>query len=301
MLLTLLLSLVLELMIAAALFAAPAGLFVQSQLRTGPRARFWLPLAVLGLAAGLLLPPVGVVVLAMVTSGLLLDHGVRRRWDWRAVSFIGGAPYMPLAWSVLAPFGRPEVLDRWMEQYRTAVGPMLADLPGGAGQEEEFFETFRSTLELTGRLAPSLTLLIGLTLGVVALGLGLWWLRRRGAEPGLRFPPFYMWSMPERLSWLAGLSLLAVLTASGALLDAVYNVLLLLGTLYSIQGMAVAWYGFEVRGTPAWARGLFVIAVIATFLLGMVLLAVLGLLETWVPFRAHMAEAAMRGPREEDR
>ncbi len=301
MLLTLVLSLVLELVLAAALFAAPAALLAHGQLRTGPRARFWLPIAALALAAGLLLPPVGVVVLGLVTSGLLLDHGVRRRWDWRAVGFIGGAPFMPLAWSVLAPLGRPEVVDRWMEQYRSAVGPMLAGMPGAGGREEEFFETLRSMLELTGRLAPSITLLLGLTLGVVALSLGLWWLMRKGAAPGVRVPEFYMWSLPAWVSWVTGLALLAALTASGPLLDAAYNVLLVLGTLYSIQGMAVAWYGFEVRGTPGWARGLFILAVLVTYFVGMVMLAVLGLLETWVPFRAHMAEAAAGGPDEEDR
>ncbi|MFO7768441.1 MAG: DUF2232 domain-containing protein [bacterium] len=301
MLLTIFLSLVLELLIAAAFFAVPAALFAQSRLRSGPRARFWLPLAAVGLAAGLLLPPVGVVVLAMITSGLLLDYGVRRRWDWRAVSLIGGAPIMPLAWSVLAPLDRPEVLDLWVERYRASMDGMMSGFPGDAGQEEQFFETLRSTLELTGRLAPSLTLLTGLTLGVVALGLGLWWLRRRGEDPGLRFPAFCMWNMPEQLSWLAGAAFLAALTAPGPLLEAAYNVLLLLAILYSIQGLAVAWYGFEVRGTPGWARGLFVAAVIVTHLLGMAMLAVLGLLETWVPFRAHMAEAAMGGPDEEDR
>lgn len=256
-----------------------------------------MPIVVVSAALAVVVPPLGVPLLGLVLSGILLHMGDSRRWDWRMAGLAGSVPLIPplgLAyWLFSHGSSRALILAQWKT--------VLEQNPALYRDPEMFVKSIESMMDLVARLIPALTLLTALFIGLGALGMGVRMMRRRGIEPGVDLAPFAMWDLPVPLLWFLAAGGVAALSGYGPAVTVGLNILAVTVTAYSLRGVAVVWYGFEIRETAAWLRGLFLIFVVITLHLGVALTALLGLMETWVPFRANMAKAAGGVPDEEER
>ncbi len=131
---------------------------------------------------------------------------------------------------------------------------------------------------LPGLLVTSLLVTVWANL-VLAARLVTW---LRPAEPG--WPLFSQWCLPDQLAWLPiGAGVLLVL-GPGATKDLGVNLLLLSSVVYLFQGLAVMAH-FMGRWQLARPFKILVWLLVLMQSLGMTLLAVLGVADTWADFR----------------
>jgi hypothetical protein len=112
------------------------------------------------------------------------------------------------------------------------------------------------------------------------------WLVAAGLVKVENFSPLSAWAMP--FPFVLAFILLAsiVLLGDGLPKDAALNLLLPLGTLYGIQGVIITGHMFTRWSLPSFFRALFLAFGIITFpMVFMILIALLGLFDTWIDFR----------------
>ncbi len=135
--------------------------------------------------------------------------------------------------------------------------------------------------DLIPRVMPGLLAVTMLNVVFLNMLIGQWLLNRkeRLLSP---WPPFADWRMPE---WLVGLIIVAgvfLLLPAGLLKDIGLNLVMLAGTLYFFQGLAV------MNGLlTGWKVSLWILFLGLIFfqVYGFIFLAVLGLADVWVDFR----------------
>ena len=292
-----LLSLLAELVLLVAIIIIPAGILAHGQSGRSKPGRFFRLLAVGTALLLLVVPMAGYPLAVLFLVGLFLHTGVARGWDWRVVTLLGAAP-LALAFALLY---RTEQMgealhEQVMQQWETLLlgrgGDPLMDL-------EEARQQFATLLDGVVLIAPALLLLLAVALALGGLVLGLWWARRRAGVPRIEVPPFPMWDIPNQL-WVIPVGGVALLLAGWSPVVAVgWNLIAVAGAAYGVRGLAIAWYGFIVRGTHPIVRVVFLLFLFMLIWLGGVLVALLGFLETWIPFRANLAGAVRGNPDEE--
>jgi hypothetical protein len=273
---------------------APAALLVRFGERQEEPSLRYLP-AVLGAAlVSILVPPFAIYGASVAVAGMLLDQAVRRSWDWRAASLLAAVPLVAGLAIPIMGSGSEFIRGQLME----AMEPVIPAFSSAGFDPAQAEETVRRFVEIYMRLLPGMFALTGLFYGVFALAGGSWWLRRKGAIPAVEVPQLAMWVVPERMIWLTAASLVLSIFTRGEIQSVGLNLTLVLAFLYSIQGLAIMWYGFITRAIPAWARVLLVIVVLL-FPPAIFPMLIVGILETWVPFRSMIAAGTGDGDEEE--
>ena len=273
----------------------PAALMVLFWSRSESSIYRWFPALVAATVAALAFQPIGLVVIIIVAAGILLDKGVRAGWDWKVVGLAGSCPL--LFWLALVlPVWSQTVETIGEEMELTYVAPLTDWFVELGFDQVQMEELVTQTVETVMRLLPSQLVLAALFMGFGALLVGNWWLRRQGRELGIEVQQMAVWALPYRLIWVMIAALASLVFASGGLKTVGLNVVVVLGFFYMVQGFAIIWYSFEVRGTPGWIRSLFAIAVALVVWPGLV---IIGMLENWIPFRSLMAKAAGEGEEED--
>jgi hypothetical protein len=273
------------------LVAVPALLLALAGEREEGRSERWLPpLIAAGLIGSVALSS-GLFALVLALTGIVLDEAVRRGLEWRLTTL---AAALPAAAVLMLPL---VVLDHQVlrEQLLEAMEPTFRSLGGMGFDQAVLRQEYTGFFDTAMRLMPSLFLLAALGVAALALGFGLWQLHRKGRAMAIVLPPLSMWVFPDALRILTGLGLAAALAAHplhlpGWVETTGLNLLVAAGTLWSVQGFGIVWYGFIVRNTPVALKALFVFLVIISTWWGLALLALLGLVERWIPFRTLMAE-----------
>lgn len=247
-----------------------------------------------GCAAVLVYTPAGVVAFSLMVTGILIDIGIRKGWEWKKIGLAGSAPF--LFWLVASiPFWSRAIT--WIrEQYEIAMVPAVQWIINLGFEKTEVEASMAKSLDLWMQILPSMIVLTVLTIGFGALLVGIWWLRKRGEAVATVIPQLAVWDLPFYLVWpmIAGLALL--LLTSGSIRTLCLNIVIVLGFLYMVQGFAIVWYSFEIRGTSALIRSLFTLLIAPIVFPGLI---ALGILENWVPFRRLMAEVAGNGTEED--
>jgi uncharacterized protein YybS (DUF2232 family) len=283
------------------LVAVPALLLALAGEREEGRSERWLPpLIAAGLVGSVDLSG-GLVALVMAATAIVLDETVRRGLEWRRTIV---AAALPTAAVLAFPL---VVLDRQVlrDQLLGVVEPTFRSLSGMGYDEAALRAEFTGFFDTALRLLPSLFVLTALGVAALALGIGLWWLHRRGRAGAFVLPPVSMWVFPDGLRWLTGLGLAGALAAHPLNLPVAVettglNLLVAAGTVWSVQGFSIVWYGFIVRNTSAILKALFIFLIIISTWLGLAVLALLGVVERWIPFRALMAEGSRANEENEE-
>lgn len=109
-------------------------------------------------------------------------------------------------------------------------------------------------------------------------------LTRRFRPGGHLWDRYATWTLPEQLVWAPIAAVAVLLVSDGMIRDASAWVLLVTGTLYFFQGLAVFVALLERWRTPTFLRVLlYLVFILQSY--GMLMLAVLGLSDVWFNFR----------------
>ncbi len=104
-------------------------------------------------------------------------------------------------------------------------------------------------------------------------------------------PRFKAWSFPEFMVWLGILSGMISLLAEGVLKEISDNVLMSLGVLYLLQGLAIISSYFSRFQVPVVVQGI-IYLLISIQWYGLLFVALMGLFDTWFDFRSRFGADA---------
>lgn len=206
------------------------------------------------------------------------SNGVGRALSATAGAFAALVVWMRglgIAWAQLA-----SGVDRDLAAYQTAVGEQWRS----AGAPQDMIDQASAMLHSVSQLYPGLLALAA----IAGLRLAWAWYHRLAARPlGSPPAPFQSFGFNDQLvwGWVAALTLALVpVPEPWRLVGA--NLLLVLGVLYAVRGLAVV--TAQSRGVAGPVRA--VLAVISLFLLPFVVggLTLLGLADTWLDFRRRL-------------
>ncbi|MFC1559229.1 DUF2232 domain-containing protein [Gemmatimonadota bacterium] len=278
----------------------PAALMILFLHRDETSMMRWAPALSTGALAAMIVPGMGLMALCLVLTAILLDSGVRRGRQWKIVGTIASAPI--LVWSLIGmPFWAGEDASL-REELAAGMAPLMERFQSMGLDPAALEESTARTLDLFMSILPSQIAIVAIFVGFGALFAGNWWMKREDARLSLDIPPFTTWELPFHFVWgmVGGL----VIWASGLLMSGWetvestgLNLVIVASLFYLIQGLAIVWYSFEIRGTHRLFRVLFATVVVALIFPGVILL---GILENWVPFRRLMAGAGGSGTEEDE-
>lgn len=224
--------------------------------------------------------------LEMLSLGILLGIGMRRHWSPERV--IGSASLFVAAVGILGFWisyggGDGNIIESLEKDLREAVAMMLQHY-GGASAEKSLFEhSVQAVIPILVRILPG----AGLSSALIISWLNVLLTKRYCRTHHLPQPPWGEWSQwkaPELLVWTVVASGLLLLLPFGPLKLFGLNGLIVLGTIYLFQGLAIATFYFERWHLPRFLRalgyGILLLQQFAT--LGAIFM---GLFDVWLDFR----------------
>lgn len=117
------------------------------------------------------------------------------------------------------------------------------------------------------------------------------WLLRKTRPELVRWPEFKTWRLPELLVWPVIIALGLMASTQQTLVTVGINAAYVLGMLYFMQGLAITAHLLARWNMPRFFRGM-VYVLLLIQLYGMLLLAVIGLVDTWFPLRKEQTPPA---------
>ncbi|MCI5120615.1 MAG: DUF2232 domain-containing protein [Candidatus Electrothrix sp. AUS4] len=171
-------------------------------------------------------------------------------------------------------------MDAFMEQvvtvYRTS-----ADLPAEVLYNLELI--IAGIRELLPKILPGL--LAGMVLGTVSMNMAVSSaLLRRLAPEKVIWPPYGEWRLPDKVVWLLIFAFALLLVGKGMVSNVGLSLVFISGVLYFFQGIAVVIYVLNRWNLPrAFRFFLYVFLIFQRY--GLLLVALVGLADTWADFR----------------
>lgn len=284
------------------LFSVPiAGFFlavltplptILSVYRFGPPLGYRTPACALALSVPLLfalgLPSHVGYLLGLLILGACLAEGMRRRWSVERTIGWGGMAAFAVFWLIFWAVndgGSGRFFARLDAELQQSIAAALSyyEQMGMSFDRPSMQRALEHYAPVFVRLLP------GAVCGVTLL---LAWVNTLLAKrfclahrvPLPQWPPLDRWRAPDVLVWplIAGGFLL--LTPSTELSLVGGNVIILCGIIYLLQGLAIVVYYCEIWRLPKVLRGL-LYAMLMLQQFATLLLAVVGLFDTWLNFR----------------
>ncbi|MEW6593259.1 MAG: YybS family protein [Thermodesulfobacteriota bacterium] len=229
--------------------------------------------------------------MTLVPVGLLLAHGARKNeppglTGLKAVLVLGSLWLLAAAWYGFGVGSNPyRELQQGLEQ---GFQQTLAYYQAKTGLPAETLQELTAALEATRRflaraLPAVLTSAVIFTVWLNMLA-GCWLLKK--TRPDLvRWPEFRTWRLPEPLVWLVIVALGLMVSDREPLATIGLNAAYVLGLLYFMQGLAIVAHFLARWQMPRFFRGM-VYALLLIQFYGMLLLAIIGLADTWLALRS---------------
>lgn len=232
-------------------------------------------------------------LLEMLVLGLILGTGMRRDWSLEKtvglaslVVFLGGAVIFWL--NLGADVGG--IFKGLEEGLQKATSATLEQYVGISPETRMLEESIKSAIPMIVRILPGASMASAL----LTAWLNLLVAKRFCMIRGLPLPawgPWARWRAPELLVWIVILSGFALLLPVQQLQIIAMNALVVLGTIYLLQGLAIITFYFERWRLPRILQAIFYgFLVLQQFAsLGAVLL---GFFDIWFDFRRLSKKAA---------
>ncbi|MEW6750059.1 MAG: DUF2232 domain-containing protein [Candidatus Latescibacterota bacterium] len=231
------------------------------------------------LAAG---PSVGVAPL----MGLIAGFQVERRQSYGQVVAATAAPGAGLGVWLL--FGQEEAERHELAARLSAQLEAMGMEPPQAGY------SLQEMVSVVLRVQPAVGFLELLLIVVVAYRLSLW----AGPRLQLALPPalpFAQWRPWEEIIWVLIAGLALGLVGSGLAVDAGANLAVVAAGLYVVQGLALLQHLLRRGRVPRLLEVLIYVVLLLTSGLALIVLAAMGLLDTWFDWRGLRAADTERG------
>ncbi|MBC8316532.1 MAG: DUF2232 domain-containing protein [Desulfobulbaceae bacterium] len=150
-----------------------------------------------------------------------------------------------------------------------------------AYQLQQAIEQIRQIIPAIFPALLLITVAITVWLNIIA---GLWLLKRQGYQELCPWSAYGQWQLPEQLVWIVIASGVSLMLPVQLLSRIGLNVLLVSGTLYFFQGIAVLAFLLGKWSVPRPFR-IFIYVMVCVQAYGMLFLAIIGLLDVWINFR----------------
>ena len=234
--------------------------------------------------------PALLFAITLVPVGLLLARGVEKNeppglTGLKAVLSLGSLWLLAATWYGLQHGVNPyREIQQGLEQgFRQTLAYYRAKPELQAEALKELTIALEATRQFLRQALPAV--LIAAVVSTVWLNLlaGSWLLQRTRPEL-IRWPEFRTWRLPEPLVWLVIVALGLLASNREPLVTVGLNAVYVLGLLYFMQGLAIVAHLLARWKMPRFFRGM-VYALLLIQLYGMLLLALLGLADTWFGLR----------------
>ncbi|MGA2401340.1 MAG: DUF2232 domain-containing protein [Syntrophobacteraceae bacterium] len=225
-------------------------------------------------------------LLALVGMGALMGHGFRSQWSSEKIVGLSSLLVIGMAclFLILALAETKGEMVRMIEQdLRDAVSATLKQLGGSSPETQELESNILETVPLIVRIIPGV--LISSTLGISWLNLlvSRRYCRAAAIESCVR-EKLTLWKTPEFIVWFVVAGGLMLLLPVGDLKLPGLNILIVTGTIYFLQGLAIVAFYLEKWKMPFFVKG-FVYALLFLKQFASMATAVLGLFDVWFDFR----------------
>lgn len=235
--------------------------------------------------------------ITLLPTGYLLARGVEKnespgRTGLKATLSLGTLWLLGALWYGLRHEVNPyQELQRGLElgfQQTLEYYRGKTELPAEALKELTIaLETTRQFLNRALAAVLATAVITTVWLNMVA---GCWLLRK--SRPGLvRWPEFKTWRLPEPLIWLVIVALALMVSGQEPLATVGVNAAYVLGLLYFMQGLAIVAHLLARWQMPRFFRGLLYVLLLVQ-LYGLLLLAIIGLADTWFALRKNQEPPA---------
>ncbi len=223
---------------------------------------------------------------ALIGMGTVMGYGFRSQWSTEKIVGLSSLIVIVMGglFALLALVETRGEMVRMMEQdLRDTISATLKQL--GVSSAE--------TLELESNLLESVPLIVRIIPGVlISCAMGISWLNllisrrycRVAAAEYCVLDRLSLWKNREFLVWFVIAGGLMVILPVGDLRLAGINLLIVMGTLYFFQGLAIVAFYFERWKTPLLVKG-FIYAVLFLQQFASMAIAALGLFDVWFDFR----------------
>jgi uncharacterized protein YybS (DUF2232 family) len=224
-------------------------------------------------------------LLGLIGLGALMGYGLRRRWSTEKVIGLSSLFMIALAgvFFILAFIQtKGEVVQLTKQVLGEAISATMKQLGNGSLEARQ----------MEGKLLEAVPMIVRIMPGMLtSCTLAMCWINLLVSRRFCRTDAFdcvseklVLWKSPEFIVWFVIASgLMVLLPVSGLRLLGI-NVLIVLGTVYFLQGLAIAAFYFEKWKLPFFVRG-FVYALLFLLKFASMATAALGLFDVWFDFR----------------
>jgi len=226
--------------------------------------------------------------LSLIPAGIILGQSINQGDSIHRAGFKGIGAII-LTWLVLgiafSAFSQVNIYKAVLKEIDTSLSIAFKSYSTSPGltpaSKAQLKEVFQRTRETVPRIFPGSLLISAICTIWLNLLLANHLLKRSGIKV---WDDFRRWRLPDNLIWLFIAGVFALMIPSSWLNTAGLNIVLVLGFLYFLQGLAVLTSLMEKWEVPRPIR--FLIYIIITIqAYGIIMLAFLGIVEIWANFR----------------
>jgi uncharacterized protein YybS (DUF2232 family) len=225
-------------------------------------------------------------LLALIGMGAVMGYGFRSQWSTEKIVGLSSLLVIGVAglFAVLAFMETKGEMVRLIEQdLRDAISLTLKQLGVSSVENSEMESNLLESVPLIVRIIPGV---------LISCAIGISWLNmlisrrycRVAAAEYCVFDSLTLWKTREYLVWFVIAGGLMVILPVGELRLPGINLLIVMGTLYFFQGLAIVAFYFERWKMPFFVKG-FIYAVLFLQQFASMVVAALGLFDVWFDFR----------------
>lgn len=225
-------------------------------------------------------------LLALIGMGAIIGYGSRNQWSPEKTIGVSSLLVIGIAglFSILVFSETKGEMVRLIEQdLQGAISATLKQFGSSSVETQELERDLLDAVPLIVRIIPGV--FISCTLGISWLNflISRRFCRAVGIESCIR-EKLTLWKTPEFIVWFVIAGGLMSLLPMGDLKLLGLNLLIVIGTIYFFQGLAIVSFYFEKWKMPFFVKG-FVYAVLFLQQFALMATAVLGLFDVWFDFR----------------
>lgn len=224
--------------------------------------------------------------LSLIGMGVLLGHGLRSKWSTEKVVGLSSLFVIGIAglFAILAFIESNGGLVGLMEQdLREVISATLKQFGGSSIENTEVEGNLLEYVPLIVRMIPGVLISGAILIAWLNLLISRRYCRTAAAEYCV-VDRLTLWKAPEFFVWFLIAGGLMIILPVGDLRLPGINVVVVMGALYFLQGLAIVAFFFERWKMPFFIKG-FVYAVLFLQQFASMVVAALGLFDVWFDFR----------------
>ncbi len=225
-------------------------------------------------------------LLALIGMGALIGHGFRCQWSTEKIVGLSSLFVIGMAGLfVILAFAetKGEMVPLIERDLRGAISTALKQLGSSSPETQEMEKNLLETVPLVVRLMPGVLVSCILAISWLNLLVLLRYCRSAATEYCAR-TKLILWKAPEFIVWFVIGGGLMILLPVGPLKMPAINVIIVTGTIYFFQGIAIVAFYLEKWKSPFYVKGI-VYALLFLQQFASMAAAVLGLFDVWFDFR----------------